>query len=70
MKAEQLTEACATHGEGPMWDEAAGVLRWVDMLKGDVLTMKATGSIERQHVAKVAAAVRPRAHGGALAQRS
>ncbi len=64
MKAEQLTEACATHGEGPMWDEAAGVLRWVDMLKGDVLTMKATGSIERQHVAKVAAAVRPRAHGG------
>jgi sugar lactone lactonase YvrE len=64
VKAEQLTEACATHGEGPMWDEAASVLRWVDMLKGDVLTMKATGSIERQHVAKVAAAIRPRAHGG------
>src|SRR5258708_2017875 len=64
VKTEQLTEACATHGEGPIWDEAAGVLRWVDMLNGDVLTMTSTGTIERLHVAKVAAAIRPRAQGG------
>ncbi len=64
MKTEQLTEACATHGEGPIWDEAAGVLRWVDMLNGDVLTMTSTGTIERLHVANVAAAIRPRAQGG------
>ncbi len=64
MKAEQLTEACATHGEGPIWDEAAGVLRWVDMLDGDVLTISPAGTIERLHVAKVAAAIRPRANGG------
>src|SRR5260370_32441277 len=64
MKAEQLTEACATLGEGPIWDEAAGVLRWVDMLDGDVLTISPAGTIERLHVAKVAAAIRPRANGG------
>lgn len=64
MKAEQLTAACATHGEGPVWDAAAGRLRWVDMLRGDVLTRAPDGTIERLHVGSVAAAVRPRAAGG------
>src|SRR5258708_9517630 len=68
VKTEQLTEACATHGEGPIWDEAAGVLRWVDMLNGDVLTMTSTGTIERLHVAKVAAAIRPRPQGGLVVE--
>ena len=39
MKAEQLTPPCAYHGEGPIWDESAGVLRFVDMLHGDILTL-------------------------------
>jgi len=64
MKAEQLTEPAAYHGEGPLWDENAGVLRWVDMLNGDILTLAAAGTIDRMHVGKVAAAMRPRAAGG------
>jgi hypothetical protein len=38
MKAEQLTDVCTYHGEGPMRDAPAGVLRWVDMLNGDTTT--------------------------------
>jgi sugar lactone lactonase YvrE len=64
VRAEQLTQVCTTHGEGPVWDEVAGLLRWVDMLAGDVLTMTGAGEITRQHVSDVAAAVRPRAGGG------
>ncbi|HLK78746.1 MAG TPA: SMP-30/gluconolactonase/LRE family protein [Streptosporangiaceae bacterium] len=64
MKAEQLTGACATHGEGPVWDAAAGRLRWVDMFSGDVLTLDPAGAVERLHVGSVVAAVRPRVSGG------
>jgi sugar lactone lactonase YvrE len=64
MKAEQFTGVCTYHGEGPIWDSVAGRLRWVDMLDGDILTMAADGSIGRQHVDKIAAAMRPRAGGG------
>jgi sugar lactone lactonase YvrE len=64
MRAEQLTAACATHGEGPVWDTAAGRLRWVDMLSGDVLTLDGTGTITRAHVGDMATALRPRAGGG------
>jgi len=61
---EQLTPAAAHHGEGPIWDVAAGCLRWVDMLRGDVLTLAAGDRIDRLHVGPVAAAIRPRATGG------
>jgi sugar lactone lactonase YvrE len=64
MKAEQLTDACAYHGEGPVWDAPAGVLRWVDMLNGDILTLAPAGDIDRRHVGTVAAAMRSRARGG------
>jgi sugar lactone lactonase YvrE len=64
MKAEQFTEVCTYHGEGPIWDSVAGRLRWVDMLNGDILTQAPDGSIARQHVDKIAAALRPRASGG------
>ncbi len=64
MRAEQLTDVCTYHGEGPMWDAAAGVLRWVDMLSGDILTLTPAGDIDRLHVGTVAAAMRPRAAGG------
>lgn len=64
MTPEQLTAAEADHGEGPVWDHAAGVLRWVDMLAGDILTLRADGVVDRTHVGDVAAAFRPRAGGG------
>lgn len=65
MIAEQIVEACAHHAEGPIWDEGARRIRWVDMLRGDVLSMPfAGGKVERLHVGEVAAAIRPRANGG------
>ena len=66
MLAEQVTDAVAYHGEGPVWSERWGGLRWVDMLAGDVLSLAADGSVERRHVASVAAALRPRRGGGAV----
>ncbi|MEV5481866.1 MULTISPECIES: SMP-30/gluconolactonase/LRE family protein [Streptomyces] len=63
---EQLTDSCTYHGEGPVWDAAAGLLRWVDLLAGDVLSLSpsAGGTPSRLRVGQVAAAVRPRHHGG------
>jgi sugar lactone lactonase YvrE len=65
MRAEQATDPVTYHGEGPVWSERWGGLRWVDMLAGDVLTLRSDG-IERRHVGSVAAAVRPRSGGGAV----
>ena len=62
--AEQLTPVITHHGEGPVWDPAAGVLRCVDMLAGDIVTVPDAGPVERQHVGAVAAAWRPRVAGG------
>ena len=64
MKAEQFTDVVTYHGEGPIWDAVAGVLRWVDMLNGDILTRPPGGEISRRHVDTIAAAMRPRAGGG------
>jgi sugar lactone lactonase YvrE len=66
VKAEQLTDPVAHHGEGPVWSERWGGLRWVDMLAGDVLSLAPDGSIHRRHVGKVAAVLRPRRQGGAV----
>jgi sugar lactone lactonase YvrE len=66
VRAEQLTGTDAFHGEGPVWSESWGGLRWVDMLAGDVLTLDAGGSVQRRHVGTIAAALRPRAGGGAV----
>jgi sugar lactone lactonase YvrE len=66
VRAEQLTGADAFHGEGPVWSESWGGLRWVDMLAGDVLTLDVGGSVRRRHVGTIAAALRPRAGGGAV----
>ena len=63
---EQVTGVVTHHGEGPVWSERWGGLRWVDMLAGDVLSLGADGTVVRTHVGAVAAAVRPRAGGGAV----
>jgi sugar lactone lactonase YvrE len=66
VRAEQVTDPVAYHGEGPVWSERWGGLRWVDMLAGDVLSLAADGAIGRRHVGSVAAALRPRRRGGAV----
>jgi sugar lactone lactonase YvrE len=66
MRAEQVTDAVAYHGEGPVWSEGWGGLRWVDMFAGDVLSLASDGTIAREHVGEIAAAVRPRHDGGAV----
>jgi sugar lactone lactonase YvrE len=66
VRVERLTDPVAYHGEGPVWSERWGGLRWVDMLAGDVLSLTAGGAIDRRHVGSVAAAIRPRHRGGAV----
>src|SRR5690349_10219562 len=66
MRAERLTDRVAFHGEGPVWSESWGGLRWVDMLAGDVLSFGSDGAVRRRHVGTVAAALRPRRGGGAV----
>src|SRR3954453_13356341 len=63
---EQITDSVAYHGEGPVWSPRWGGLRWVDMLAGDVLSLGTDGAVDRRHVGDIAAAVRPRAGGGAV----
>ena len=63
-RVEQVTDAVTYHGEGPVWSETWGGLRWVDMLAGDLLTLRDDGTVDRLHVGDVAAFVRPRARGG------
>lgn len=66
MQAEQVTDPVTYHGEGPVWSERWGGLRWVDMLAGDVLSLAPDGAVHRRHVGSVAAALRPRRRGGAV----
>ena len=68
--AEQVTSAVADHGEGPVWDADHGVVASVDMLRGDLLTVRLPGGgaepaqVHRRHVGDLLAALRPRARGG------
>ena len=66
MRAEPLTDPVAYHAEGPVWSDRWGGLRCVDMLAGDVLALAADGTVERRHIATIAAVVRPRRQGGAV----
>jgi sugar lactone lactonase YvrE len=66
VRAEQVTAPVAYHGEGPVWSERWGGLRFVDMLAGDVLSLRPDGTVGRRHVGSVAAALRPRSRGGAV----
>ncbi|RBY83916.1 SMP-30/gluconolactonase/LRE family protein [Geodermatophilus sp. TF02-6] len=65
-RVEQVTDVVAYHGEGPVWSPRWGGLRWVDMLAGDVLHLRADGAVERRSVGEIAAALRPRRGGGAV----
>lgn len=62
--ATPFTGVVTEHGEGPVWFGPDIGLRVVDMLAGDILTIDASGEVERNHVGKVAAVVRPRTGGG------
>jgi sugar lactone lactonase YvrE len=63
--AEQITDVCTTHGEGAVWDEAAGLLRFVDLEAGGLMSFDpASGAVGRRDVGKVAACPRPRRSGG------
>ncbi len=63
-EAVQVTGACAVHGEGPVWSASWAGLRWVNMLAGDVLTLRDDGSVTRRHLGTCVAALRPRSGGG------
>lgn len=67
MKAELVSDDTAGvfHGEGAFWDSATGTLRFVDMLRGDVMTRDGR-ALRRTHVSDVAAVIRARAEGGYL----
>ncbi|MCS5717980.1 SMP-30/gluconolactonase/LRE family protein [Herbiconiux sp. CPCC 205763] len=65
VSAEQVTDPIAFHAEGAVWSNAWGGLKWVDMMRGDVLTLGADGSVDRMPTGStVAAMVRPRVDGG------
>jgi sugar lactone lactonase YvrE len=62
---EQITDAIAYHAEGPVWSDEWGGLRWVDMLAGDLLTLRPDGTVDRLPTGStIAAFVRPRTGGG------
>ena len=65
MRAELVSDDTAGvfHGEGAFWDAAAGGIRFVDMLRGDVMTWDGS-ALHRSHVADVAAVIRARTAGG------
>lgn len=63
LAVENVTGPIAYHAEGPVWSPSWGGLRWVDMTRGDLLTLRAHG-VDRLHVGDVAAFHRPRTGGG------
>ncbi|SDY55476.1 SMP-30/gluconolactonase/LRE family protein [Herbiconiux ginsengi] len=65
VSAEQVTDPIAFHAEGAVWSEAWGGLKWVDMFRGDVLSLGADGAVDRMPTGStIAAMVRPRVGGG------
>ncbi|QJU56323.1 SMP-30/gluconolactonase/LRE family protein (plasmid) [Herbiconiux sp. KACC 21604] len=64
--AEQWTDPVTVHGEGPIWNPLVQRFQAVDMLAGDVLTIRDGQVTDRTHVDSIAAAIRPRAIGGLI----
>jgi sugar lactone lactonase YvrE len=65
VKASQVTDPVAFHGEGPFWDASRERLLFVDMLAGVVVSLE-NGIVARHSIGSVAAVVRARASGGYL----
>ncbi|TDQ00720.1 SMP-30/gluconolactonase/LRE family protein [Labedaea rhizosphaerae] len=63
-KAQQITDVLTHHGEGCGWHPGEQAVKFVDMLAGDVLTLRPDGGADRLHVGAVAAAWRARVSGG------
>jgi sugar lactone lactonase YvrE len=63
-RAEQFTNPCTFHGEGPFWDANNNRLLLVDMLAGAVVEVDADGGSRRHKLGTVAAAIRARRSGG------
>lgn len=66
MKAEQVTGVVTHHGEGCGWHVGEQAVKFVDMLAGDVLTLRPDGGVDRLPVGSVAAAWRERTTGGTV----
>lgn len=65
IEVERITEPVAFHGEGPVWYQPWGGLRYVDMHAGDVHGVDLdTGQVSKIHIGELVAAIRPRARGG------
>jgi sugar lactone lactonase YvrE len=70
LESRQVTPAACYHGEGAVWDVRERLLRYVDMLAGDVMTFDPAAErdgrdpLTRTHVGDVAAVLRPRRSGG------
>lgn len=67
MDAQRITDSVCYHGEGPIFSPSWGGLRWVDMLAGDMLRLRADGGVDRLPTpSPVVACIRPRVDGGAV----
>nr|WP_238351132.1 SMP-30/gluconolactonase/LRE family protein [Kribbella shirazensis] len=63
-----MVDAAAELGEGPVWDERAGVLHWVNITAGQVLTTSIeTGETTTVTLPTMVGAVAPAASGGLVA---
>ena len=64
MRAAAVTAPLAHHGEGPCWSDSWGGLRFVDLTRGDLLTLR-DGVVDRLATGHdLATFVRPRSVGG------
>lgn len=63
MHADQVTGPVAVHGEGPVWDDAGGRLRFVDMGTDAVLALDGS-ELERFPQPETVTVMRPRRTGG------
>jgi sugar lactone lactonase YvrE len=65
IKAEQITNPIAHHGEGPFWDSHTQRLMLLDVLAGAAVAIEDTGIVQRYDLpSPVATVVRRRAKGG------
>ena len=65
--ARWIGDPAVDHGEGAFWDDRAGVLRHVDMLVGDLVTVTDAVTpvgVARSHVSDVLGVIRRRSRGG------